>query len=119
MTVGAKGEQMEVLLLGVVLVLVISLADDLRGAWAAVRSSRRSLATALAFTFIIAQMAYFFVVFPFDRSAGVVEESIETPLIVLFFAVGILGAIGLVADRRRRRRAQADTEGGDDPGEKG
>lgn len=104
---------MEWFVIDALIVIVKSLARELRGVWADVRAGRRSLATSLAFTIILVEMASFFVVLPLVRPAGAAKEVVESSLVGLGLAAGILGAIGLVADRRRRRRAGADAAGGD------
>jgi hypothetical protein len=84
-------------------VIVLGLAEELRRVWTDFCGSRRSLSMSLAFTIIVLELVWFFVVLPSVRPAGVMREDIESTLVFLGAAAGILGAAGLLADRRRRR----------------
>ena len=84
-------------------VIVFGLSEELRRVWTDFRGCRRNLAMSLAFTIIVLELVWFFVVLPNVRPAGVMKEVIESTLVFLGAAAGILSAAGLLADRRRRR----------------
>lgn len=96
------------LLLGVVGAFLLVLASTVREGWKDYREGRRSLAMALAITCIIAGMPVVFVASALERGGPAeLVTVLQVVGIVLVFAGGVLGAVGLVLDRRLRRAAVA------------
>jgi hypothetical protein len=84
---------------------ILVLAGVFLDVWRAVRDKKRSIATAIAITCIVAGVPTMIAAgFLKSQVASFSQQALETAGIVLMFGAGISGAIGLVWDRRMARR---------------
>jgi undecaprenyl pyrophosphate phosphatase UppP len=91
----------EFLALLAVVALIIGLARVFREVWVDYRAGRRSLATALAITCIVAGIPVVFAAMAFEeRGPANVRVALQAVGIGLVIGGGVFGAAGLVLDRR-------------------
>jgi|GEM_PF-3324236 len=84
-----------------VIAVVIGVVSVFRDVWAQYRVGKRSLATALAITCIVAGMPTVFVAVILERAESeVLRAAVQAVGIGLVIAGGVFGAVGLILDRR-------------------
>ena len=92
------------LLISLVVVFILTLAGTVRDVWTDYCAGRRSCATALAITFLIAGMPVVFAASALEQAGPAdLVKVIQVVGIGLVFAGGIFGAVGLVLDRQLRK----------------
>jgi Flp pilus assembly protein TadB len=92
----------------VVVSVIFSMASVMMEVWRAYRDKNRSIATAVAITCIVAGFPTMFAATIFEKQEpSNWQHFFEATGIVLFYAAGILGAVGLIWDRRIARKPAA------------
>lgn len=91
-------------LLGMVCAYLITLVRVVGDVWARYREGRRSIATALAITCVVTLIPVAFAATALEKAEPAwLREALGAVAIGLVFGGAVLGAVGLVLDRNRRK----------------